>query len=284
MSELKLLELGARNRVTPDFLIGAVELDLPDYIVKFERMTDLEPLIRVIEAVMSKDEFRQNRQVSDAWLAPRVHAALRLTRREAADRRVWAWLAVVSFPKYVRWRFPGDGENGTAVKRFFGRQRDHAIARLWWGAELTRNGSDYSPTTAAFKNQDVPNTWFALKAFEHRTTAIAACRVLSTMSSNQINKLATAFDHVLTTVMLDAVAESPAPDAEAMAEWVKSEFDWTDLDVVPVGPGEDSLPEDAILAAESLLRRIAREVGITDDTEAEGAHRSPEPAGNAVSA
>src|ERR1700730_6026962 len=172
MPELKLLELGARNRVTPDFLTGVVELDLTDYILKFDRSTDMEPVTKVIDAVMKKDEFKENRQASDAWLAPRVHAALRLTRREAADRRLWTYLAVVSFPRYVRWRFPGDGDNGTAVKRFFGRQRDHAIARLWWGAELTRNGGDYSPTTAAFKNQDVPNTWFALKAFEHRTAAV----------------------------------------------------------------------------------------------------------------
>jgi hypothetical protein len=253
--------------MTPDFLIGDVVIDVRDYVQRFDRTVDVGPLAKVIEAVRERPEFRENRQASDAWMAPRAHAALRLTRREAADRRVWTWLAVVAFPQYVRWRFPGEGEKGTPIKRFFGRQRDHAIARLWWGAELTRNGGDYGPTIAAFKMQDVPNTWFILKAFEHRATAVAACRVLPAMSGKQINRLATALDHVLTTIMLDAVAESPAPNAEAITEWLKGEFDDTDLDLLPIGPAEDPVPEEAINAAEALLRKIARDVGIIDSAE-----------------
>jgi len=42
---------------------------------------------------------------SDSWLAPRVHATLRLTRQEASDPRIWIYLAVVSAPDYVRHRF-----------------------------------------------------------------------------------------------------------------------------------------------------------------------------------
>jgi hypothetical protein len=275
MSELKLLEPGARNRATPDFLLGTVGIDVRDYISNFDRTVDLDPLTKVIETAMHKEEYRGNHEASDAWLAPRVHAALRLTRREAADRRVWTWLAVVAFPLYVRWRFPGDGEKGTAIKRFFGRQRDHAVARLWWGAELTRNGSDYQPTVGAFKMQDVPNTWFALKAFEHKATAVAACRVLPTMSGKQINRLATALDHVLTTIILDAVAESPAPNAEAMTEWVKGEFDDTDLEVLPTGPAEDPIPKESIDAAEALLRKIAKDVGIAESGESADAVDPP---------
>lgn len=38
--------------------------------------------------------FDEERTRADAWLAPRLHATLRLTRQEAADRRLWNHLAL----------------------------------------------------------------------------------------------------------------------------------------------------------------------------------------------
>jgi hypothetical protein len=284
MPELKLLDMSARKRVNTEFLTGAVGISVEDLIRSSERDVTIDPLVTVIESAMANEEFVGNPPASDAWLAPRVHAALRLTRREAADRRLWAWLAVVALPQYVRWRFKGDAEKGTALKRFFGITRDHALARLWWGAELSRNGSDYSTTIAAFRNQDFPNTWFSLRAFEHRAAAIAACRLVSPMSSNQINALATAFDHVITTVMLDSLAVSPPPDTEATKEWISGEFDDTDIDSLPVGPSEDRVPEPAIAAVEALLTMVSKQVGITNESEAQPASDSPQPARDAVPA
>jgi hypothetical protein len=272
MSELRLLELTARARLTPDFMKGDVGVDVRDLVRPFDdRKVDIDPVKTVLELAMAQPEFEGNAPASDAWVAPRVHAALRLTRREAADRRLWAWLAVVQFPEYVRWRFPGD-EKGTPIKRFFGRARDHALARLWWGAELTRNGPDYTTTIAAFRNQDFPNTWFSLRAFEHRAAAIAACRVVAPLTSRQINDLATAFDHIITTIMLDSVAISSPTNADAVKEWIAEEFDDSDLDRLPTGPREDPVPENEIAAVEALLLRIATELRIV----------GPAPAGEQV--
>lgn len=267
MSDLRLLDLTARARLTPDFLKGDVAADVRDLVRPFDhRNIDIDPLAAVLKAAMTKSEFKNNPPASDAWAAPRVHAALRLTRREAADRRVWAWLAVAQFSDYVRWRFPAGEERGIPIKRFFGRARDHAIARLWWGAELTRNGPDYTTTIAAFRNQDFPNTWFSLRAFEHRAAAIAACRVVAPLTSRQINDLATAFDHIITTVMLDAVATSSPANADAVKEWIDEEFDDSDLDHVPTGPREDAVPETEVKAVETLLLRIASELAILGAT------------------
>ncbi len=44
---------------------------------------------------------------------------------------------------------------------------------------------------------------------------------LPTMSSDDINALSKAFNHYLTTVMLDAVAEATAPDEGAVEDWIK---------------------------------------------------------------
>jgi len=272
---LRLLDLAAANRITEEFRTSDATIDVDDFVRDFGRPVDLTPLRTVIEKAMKDEGFKDDgdRPASDAWLSPRVHAALRLTRREGADRRLWAWLAVVAFPQYVRWRFrrvdTTGAATGTAEKRFVGAMhRDHAIARLWWGAELTRDGSDYTPTVAAFKKQDVPNTWFSLKAFEHRPTALAACRVLPSLSSDDINRLARSFDHVLTTIVLDSVAPSPAPDGDAIDEWIHGEPEDGDLAKMPLGPNEDRVPEESIKAAERFLESVAERTGVSTGRDA----------------
>lgn len=68
-----------------------------------ESRAELAPVRDLIDDAMYK--FRDDRPTNaDAWLAPRLHAALRLTRREAADRRIWNYLALGVAPDYVVWR------------------------------------------------------------------------------------------------------------------------------------------------------------------------------------
>src|SRR5262249_11138333 len=88
---------------------------------------------------------RVARGAAGARRAPPGHATLRLTRREAADRRIWAHLATVLLPDYTRWRWRDPGEPGgpAAIDRFVGDEATNAISRPWWIAELTRDGADY---------------------------------------------------------------------------------------------------------------------------------------------
>lgn len=68
-----------------------------------ESRAELAPVRDLIDDAMYK--FREDRPTgADAWLAPRLHAALRLSRREAADRRIWNYLALGVAPDYVVWR------------------------------------------------------------------------------------------------------------------------------------------------------------------------------------
>src|SRR4051794_2874114 len=48
-----------------------------------------------------------DRPKSDSWLAPRLHACLRLSRAQASDKGVWHWLAVALGSSYVEWRWGG---------------------------------------------------------------------------------------------------------------------------------------------------------------------------------
>jgi hypothetical protein len=62
-----------------------------------------------------------------------------ISANEAADPRLWAFLACVVVPDIVRWRFPG-GASGTSEERFVGKSRGlrNTLGRLWWRSHLLR--------------------------------------------------------------------------------------------------------------------------------------------------
>src|SRR2546421_52592 len=103
MNELKGLKSDIRTLVTnPHFRDGSqltVESEPHLDDLHLGRKVSLEPL----QAILKEGEKRYStkRSESDGWLAPRVHATLRLTRREAADRRLCVYLNVAVFPDHV---------------------------------------------------------------------------------------------------------------------------------------------------------------------------------------
>src|SRR5262245_46053809 len=106
MSSLRGLNSVARTLVSEDFRRGIVRtVDVTDYVTDIElgREIDLAPLRAMITEATKRFDYDPSE--SDPWLGPRVHATLRLTRREAADIRIWDYLTVVEFPDYVRWRW-----------------------------------------------------------------------------------------------------------------------------------------------------------------------------------
>lgn len=85
------------------------------------------------------------------------------------------------------------------------------------------------------------------------------------MGARPINRLSTALNHFLTTIMLDSVAPLPGPDLVAVEEWIAGTPIGEELlqDDLPRGPLEDPVDESMIAAVEDLVRRVAAEVGIT---------------------
>lgn len=270
MSNAKILLPGCRAHLTPAFRMGQDRPELRDYTREYDirRNLPFEIVGRLLGE--ARKRFDSDPVASDRWLAPRLHAALRLTRAEAGERYFWQWLAVEEFPDYVWWRFPGKADdpdpakNGTALKRFIGRDRDHALGRLWWGAELFRYGGDYSPVVRAFEMQDIPNTWLSLNAVHNAAAAQAALVYLPGLSSDNINVLSKAMDHVLTTVQLDAVAPLGPPDIIAMEEWIEGSVDPDSLlaDELPPGPDDDPPSAEMVDAVDVLLCHVAEVVGL----------------------
>ncbi|MFC7757539.1 DUF6339 family protein [Catellatospora bangladeshensis] len=133
-----------------------------------------EPVRELLDEAMRR--FAGGRASADGWLAPRLHATLRMTRAEAADPGLWNFLAMIVAPDYVVWRHKG-AEIAPAA-RFAGPHYKQAFARLWWAAELFRNGADYRPVELACRVQDVLNTTMRLDVIDHRPTALAIVGVL----------------------------------------------------------------------------------------------------------
>lgn len=196
-----------------------------------------------------------DRTRADAWLAPRLHSTLRLTRAEAADSALWNFVALVVAPDYVLWRHlsKGTATKGPAVTadRFCGPHYKQAFARLWWAAELFRDGTDYRPVVTACRNQDILNTVLRLDVIDHRPTARAVTRLLeerTVRTGREVNALATAVNTAGSTLMYDVLAPDEGPDAEALRHWI----DECDLappvprEALPDGPDDGEVPHGAV--------------------------------------
>jgi hypothetical protein len=153
---LKRLADEVQNQIGVDLLATVDGTEpLMDYELEFSRELSIDRL----EQAMKKFEGRDLSASDDADMALAVHAALPLTPREATDRNVWWWLSLRRFPVIVRRRWASADDGGTptiARERMLGQVNRNAVARLWWGAEMTRATSDATKyTRLMFRNQDL---------------------------------------------------------------------------------------------------------------------------------
>lgn len=219
-----------------------------------ESRAELAPVRDLIDDAMYK--FREDRPTgADAWLAPRLHAALRLSRREAADRRIWNYLALGVAPDYVVWRHlpaKSEGEQPKiAVRRFRGPAYTQAFARLWWAAELFRDGPDYRPVVSMCANQDMLNTALRVDVMDHRPTAQATVRLLergTVRTGREVNALVAAINASAATLMYEAVAPDAERDGRPLREWIEAAESAPAVPRrdLPVGPFEERTPERSV--------------------------------------
>ncbi|MFJ8928614.1 DUF6339 family protein [Streptomyces sp. NPDC102364] len=239
----------------------------------------LHPVRDLIEAAFQ--EFRGSRPTAaDAWLAPRLHATLRLSRREAADAGLWSYLALGVAPDYVVWRWRPEEKGGEAPpkvarKRFLGPHHTQAFARLWWAAELFRDGPDYGPVVRACANQDMLNTTLRLDIIDHRPTAQALVRLMDrkiVQTGREVNALVSAVNASAATLMYDVIAPDVRYDAEPLTDWIAAAetapaVSRKDL---PEGPEEAVAPVDAVESLAAHFEGLFADVlvrGRTSDEE-----------------
>ncbi len=271
--ELQELDQGAIARLDFGFAAGDHGADVGDFSCPFARVVNLDGARAVIVEAMARFPGASPAQ-SDCWLGPRLHASLRLTRREAARKGIWRYLGVVAFPDYVRWRFtgePNDPEAPPKLERFVGPDYKHALARLWWMAEMFRDGADYAPAVQALSNQDIINSLFRMEVAHHRPTALGAVRVLFPKGDDErkigreANALAKAVNTTAATVLLDAFAPDAPLDENARERWI-TDGDHFDpalyLDDLPPGPDDPPAPPESVERIAELFGVLLEEAPV----------------------
>lgn len=196
------------------------------------------------------------RTSADAWLAPRLHATLRMTRREAADPQLWNYLALRAAPDYVQWRHrsrPAHGGAAATVQaaRYSGPFYTQAFARLWWAAELFRDGADYGPVVVACSNQDVLNTVLRLEMVNHRPTAQAFVALIqkgAIRNGREANAAAKAVNAAGSTLSYESIAPDFQPDSAGYRAWIESLDDAPAVSYtrVPEGPPDGGVDLDQV--------------------------------------
>jgi hypothetical protein len=209
---------------------------------------------------------RPDRPATDAWLAPRLHWSLRLTRREASDRGVWSHLANAVFAEYVVWRWAG--ADGTVTEnRFDGAVNKQALARLWWGAELFRDGPDYQPVEELFAFQDFPNSYLHRPFARNRPLALALLRSVDPAAlrgmggravSDFINDIAHNVNLWIAALSIESATHGWRPDGAAYLAWVREPLAPPfAFGALPQGPDDGRVPDAVAEAAEAVAGRVA---------------------------
>ncbi|WP_436760968.1 DUF6339 family protein [Streptosporangium sp. V21-05] len=222
-----------------------------------------EPVRHLVEEAM-KRFTPESRTSADAWLSPVLHATLRLTRREAADPEIWNHLALRVAPDYLFWRHPG--RPVTNRGRFSGPFHSQAFARLWWAAELFRDGPDYGPVVIACGNQDVLNTVLRLEVILHRPTAQAILRLLASgvvRTGREVNALAQAVNTAGSTLAYEALAPDVPQDSDSYRDWIEDLSGvLVPYDSLPDGPDDGRVPASAVGALVPLFGKLFAEAPV----------------------
>ncbi|GLX18329.1 hypothetical protein Slala02_45660 [Streptomyces lavendulae subsp. lavendulae] len=245
-----------------------------------------EPLRVLVDEAMRR--FEDRRTAADGWLAPRLHATLRMTRAEAAEGRLWNFIAMVVAPDYVVWRHRGadkDGGPGAATAaRFCGPHYTQTFSRLWWAAELFRDGPDYGPSEIACRLQDVLQNTMRLDVIDHRPTAQAILKVLegrlalgASRLGDQVNALSAAVNAAGSTLVYDVLAPDRPADTDALQDWIDEAEDaaaapW---DRLPEGPQDGEVNRASVAALLPIFTQLLAEAPLRDRSAAKNG--VPEP-------
>jgi hypothetical protein len=225
------------------------------------------PVRELLDEAMRR--FEANRTAADGWLAPRLHATLRMSRGEASDTRRWNYIAMLIGSDYVVWRHRGS--DAAVSGRFSGPHYTQAFSRLWWAAEMFRNGADYRPVEIACRVQDMLNTVLRLDVIDHRPTVLAIIRLLGKLTDagvsrlgDHVNALSSAVNTAGSTLMFDVLAQEGRSEREALQNWIGDVGNmppvaWNRL---PYGPDDGEVADEALEPLVALFEQLLAEAPI----------------------
>ncbi len=201
----------------------------------------------------------------DRWLAPRLHSVLRIPRRFASDRAFWAWIAMRFAADYVHQRW----ENKGVVRdwRFTSTALRNGVSRLWWAAELLRNGPDYDAVDLGLRKVRLAQFALELRYSWYRPAAIAFVRVAQggsePMDDGAMRFLSTRANAYLPLSPLEVLGFDE--DTQALDEaWWTSGTTLAELrePEPPPGPEDGYADPDAIANLEAWFAEVLEEADV----------------------
>jgi hypothetical protein len=240
--------------------------------------TGFECDLELIKQLTQKAVTFLQREQLDPWVAPRLHAALRIPRRVAADDGIWTWLAF-HCSDFVEGRFK-KGKSKLHPWRYRGMWSRNALARLWWGAEMTRNGSDYSNVAFCFARTRTAQFALELMYSWDRAAAIAFSRVAEgadggpRLSDTSMKALSTRLKVLLTLRSLESFGTNDLEDTEEFdAEWASHKPSFATLVQAEIenikGPRGGAVSGDRLSELMIWFRQVADEASHESDNESD---------------
>jgi hypothetical protein len=207
---LRGLRAEGKRLLTPELASGEVprwgEREYAPLLLELERRIALDALDHAVDLTLAATPAFE--PASDVLLAPRLHRALPLSRREASSPAPWRFLSVVHRPDLVRHRW--ENRSWASMRaRFWSngtRPDSNVFCRLWWIAELSRDGDDYSLTEAVLTRPSLATGLFIRALSSHRPAVAACCQVLADASSNDVEATLKLLHKTLSTLVLEALS------------------------------------------------------------------------------
>lgn len=176
-----------------------------------DMMLDLNSLREAINDSKSLFDHgrRRERTRMDSNLAPIVRETIQVPPRIAALPGFWQYLSLLEYPDLVTTRWSRDDD---IQEKFLGTQKDlysNYLARLWWGAHLTRNEEtgDYFATHRLFTKQRLVNYLLDSSFRRSRGAARGFAIVLEDEVNQVIDEVASRFNASRSVIELDARSE-----------------------------------------------------------------------------
>jgi len=197
---------------------GMFRVDPEQDTVKIMAGVSLDHFDTVVKNGMAQCD-RYSTKLDEA-VSVEIHKALPITRREASDPRLWAWLGAVHCPLFLAWRWKPvkrvDAPEQRSSERFVGNNVRQGIARLWWAAELTvdeSNSYELTQNLLGLKGfQDGYEAMFGRAFCQYRPALSAFINKVGSENEKVIRETSKEFGYVLTTMVLESMNESEISD------------------------------------------------------------------------
>lgn len=219
MTELMRISEGYDLLPAQDFLRadepGPMFEKEPDALTGTGVRRDLAELDALVEDMLKRHD-RPSTKI-DLELAVPLHRILSIDRRLGSDRRFWAWLGLVKYPKLVarRWK-PAPHSDGSAPvrnsDRYSGGHVRQTFARLWWAVELTVDEGGAYDLSERFLNlsgfQDAYENFFGRAFCQYRPALKAFIEGVGHCPEDDIKNAAKEFGYAMAGRVLEVMSES----------------------------------------------------------------------------